>query len=113
MSKQISVSLERSGSEDSFAWCVKEMDENAKQSTLVSSHASYAEAVSAASCLAFEAALTNSVPHTVVLEDVATLETHTKPSKQRKQRSKERLEKAKSLGVKRYLNLTSNASGST
>lgn len=61
MSK-VAVSLEKSESIGGDAWCVREMDEDGQYTTLLSRHGSYAEAVSTASCLAFEAVLKGLAP---------------------------------------------------
>ncbi|WP_413614765.1 hypothetical protein MRB56_12720 [Halomonas cupida] len=107
MGKRIDVSLENNG--DSSAWHVREVDEEIQQTTLHSVHESYAEAVSAASCRAFELALTKPKPRAVMLDDTGFSGSHQKPSEQRPQlseKSQGRAEQVKDLGVKGYLSLT-------
>lgn len=113
MGKRIDVSLEDVGG--SAAWHVREIDEESQKTTLHSIHQSYAEAVSVASCRAFELALTKPKPKAVMLDDTGLSDAHYKASEPRPQlsdRNRGHSEQVKALGVKGYLSLTPSASGS-
>lgn len=110
MGKRIDVSLEDTG--DSSVWHVKEVDEETQQTTQHSVHESYAEAVSAASCRAFEMALAKPKPRAVMLDDTGLSGDHQKPSEERPQlseKSKGRAKQVRALGLKGYLSLTSGS----